>query len=213
LGRGIHLSGSLHVEGEAPDNITKYRVQLVSGDELPLNGPAPEASVNADGGFVIKSVVPGIWDIGVQPIPPGGYIKSMKLGEQDVLTEEMAIGPDTSAPLRIVMSTRGGTLEGDVKQSSGKPAGRAIVLLAPDGKFSRVRSFYGTAASDENGHYKLGALTPGAYKIYAFEAMTPSAWEDAEFLKPYETGEAVQISEGPNPAKDLRLIAGAGSER
>jgi len=43
--------------------------------------------------------------------------------------------------------------------------------------------------------------------------MTPSAWEDAEFLKPYETGEAVQISEGPNPAKDLRLIAGAGSER
>jgi hypothetical protein len=89
-----------------------------------------------------------------------------------------------------------------------------MVLLAPDGKFSRVLSFYRDAASDENGHYKLGALTPGAYKLYAFEAMTPSAWEDAEFLEPYESlGEAVQISEGPNPAKDLRLIAGAGSER
>jgi hypothetical protein len=153
-----------------------------------------------------------MWDIGVNPIPPGGYIKSMRLGDQDVLTEDMIISTRTTAPLRIVVSTRGGVLEGHVKRS--EEAARAMVLLAPDGKFSHVLSFYGRSVTDEGGHFKMEGLTPGAYKLYAFEAMEYGAWQNPEFLKPLESyGEKVEIVEGTNPPKELRLIPGLQSRQ
>ncbi len=212
LDPGIELSGSLKIEGDGGGNPGEYRVGLSSGDMFPLNGPAPQTRPNADGSFVLTSVVPGIWDIGVNPIPPGGYIKSMRLGEQDVLTEDMLIGPGTSAPLRIVVSTRGGILEGNVKKVSGEDAGRAIVLLAPVGGYSHVLSFFSPTFADEAGHFKLTGLTPASYRLYAFEAMEYAAWQDPEFLKPFEDlGEIVEIDEGINASRNIQLIPTARS--
>src|SRR5205085_8400619 len=121
----------------------------------------PQVHVKADGSFVIPDVLPGIWDIGVQPVPEGGYIKSMRLGEQDVLTQDMVIRPDTTEPLHIVVSARGGILEGDVKTDSGGEAGPANVLAAPAGKYGHGISFYTAGNADEEGHFKLQGLTPG----------------------------------------------------
>jgi protocatechuate 3,4-dioxygenase beta subunit len=209
---GIDLAGSLRIEGEAAARQREYRVELSHGESISPNEPRPTAIVRADGTFVIKSVVPGVWDIGVNPIPPGGYIKSMHLGDQDVLTEDMIIGGRTAAPLRIVVSTRGGVLEGGVKRS--EEAARAMVLLAPDGKLSHVLSFYGTSVTDEGGHFKMEGLTPGAYKLYAFEAMAYGAWQDPEFLKAFESyGEKVEIVEGKNSLKDVQLIPGQRSQQ
>ena len=213
LDPGIDLSGSLRVEGD--DGAQRdYQVELSSGDSLAPNALRPTAGVKADGSFVLKGVVPGIWDIGVTPIPPGGYIKSMRLGDQDVLTEDMIIGPKTAAPLRIVVSARGGVLEGNVKQTSGEEAPRAIVLLAPAGRFSQVLSFYSTAVADETGRFKFKGLTPGSYKLYALEAMEYSAWQNPEFLKPFDSyTEKVEIKEGVNAPKEVQLIPGARNPR
>jgi hypothetical protein len=183
-------------------------VVLTPGDALPYNSTPAQAHVKADGSFVIPGVVPGVWDIGVQPVPEGGYVKSMRLGEKDVLTEDMVIRPDTTEPLHIVVSTRGGILEGDVKTDSGKEAGPANVLAAPDGKYSHVLSFYSVGNADEKGHFKLKGLTPGRYKLYAFEALEYCAWCDPDFLKPFASqGEPVQVTEGVNPSKEVRLIS------
>lgn len=204
---GVDVAGSLRIEGDAAARQGEYQVELSPGESISPNEARPAASVRPNGTFVIKSVVPGVWDIGVNPIPPGGYIKSMRLGDQDVLTEDMIIGPRTAAPLQIVVSTRGGVLEGRVKRS--EEAARAMVLLAPAGEFSHVLSFYSTSVTDEGGHFKMAGLTPGAYKLYAFEAMEYGAWQDPEFLKALESyGEKVEIAEGTNSPKELQLIPG-----
>ena len=167
--------------------------------------------MKADGTFVIRSVTPGVWDIGVNPIPPGGYIKSMRLGDQDVLTEDMTIGPGDKV-LRIVVSARGGVLEGHVKRSG--EATSAIVLLAPAGRFSHVLSFYSQGIADETGHFKMEGLTPGTYKLYAFEALEYGAWQNPEILKPFESyGEKVEIGEGTNPPKELQILPGLPSRQ
>jgi protocatechuate 3,4-dioxygenase beta subunit len=202
---GIDLAGSLKIEGGSKE--VEPLVVLTPGDALPYNNTPPQTHVKADGSFVIPGVVPGIWDIGVQPVPEGGYVKSMRLGEQDVLTEDMVIRPDTTEPLYIVVSTRGGILEGDVKTEPGKEAGPANVLAAPDGRYSHVLSFYTAVNSDEKGHFKLKGLTPGHYKLYAFETLEYCAWCDPDFLKPYASqGEPVQVIEDVNPPKEVRLI-------
>jgi hypothetical protein len=210
LEAGINLAGTLKIEGGSKD---EPLVVLTSGDPFPYNDAPPQTHVKADGSFVIPGVVPGIWDIGVQPVPEGGYIKSMRLGEQDVLTEDMVIRPDTAAPLHIVVGARGGILEGDVKSDAGKEAGPAYVLAAPDGKYGHVLSFYTAVNTDEKGHFKLKGLTPGRYKLFAFEALQYCAWCDPNFLKPLASqGEVVEVSEGVNPSKEVHIIRDLGKQ-
>ncbi len=110
------------------------------------------------------------------------------------------------------MSARGGVLEGHVTRSD--EAARAIILLAPAGKFSHVLSFYSQGVTDEAGHFRMEGLTPGSYKLYAFEAMEYGAWQDPEFLKAFESyGEKVEIAEGTNSPKELQLIPGQRSHQ
>jgi hypothetical protein len=202
---GVDLAGTVKIEGGRADPET--RVLLSSGDSIPFNSAPPQAHVKVDGSFVIQDVLPGIWDINVQPIPQGGYIKSMRLGRQDVLTEDMVIAAGTKEPLHIVVSPNGGIVEGDVKADSGESAGPAMILAAPDGRYSYVLSFYSAVAADEKGHFQLKGLTPGSYKLYAFNALTYCAWCDPDFLKPFAgQGKSIQITEGVNPSTEVRLI-------
>ena len=211
LDPGIDLAGTVKVEGQKRDATTQ--VVLSPGDAIPLQSSAPQTQVKADGTFVISDVVPGVWDIGVHPLPDGGYIKSMRLGRQDVLTEEMAIGPDTKDKLDIVVSTHGGILDGDVKSESGEITAPVHVLAAPDGQYSQVMSFYASATSDEKGHFKLRHLTPGRYRIYAFDALEYCDWCDPDFLKPFaDQAQAVQVVEGVNPPVEIRLIHNVGKQ-
>jgi len=209
---GIDLSGSVSVEGPNAAKVSASSVTLVRGDPVRWNAPPLRANVGKDGRFTITGVDPGVWDIVVSPVPPGGYIKSMYLGDQDVLTEEMLVGPSTSAPLKIFLGTQAATVTGEV--ATGDPPARATVLAAPDSKFRHVRSFYRYAATDGEGHFQIQGLTPGNYKLFAFEQFDPESIEDPELLAPFEqAGIAVTLREGDNPPQKLRPIPAANATR
>jgi len=201
----VDLAGSVSIEGPDAAEHTASFVNLSPGDDIPWNAPPLRANVEKDGSFKISNVPPGIWDIGVSPIPPAGYVKSMRLGDQDVLTEEMTIGPSTKQQLKIVLGTRAAALEGDVLRED-QPT-RAAVVLAPDGKFGHVLSFYRIVGGDEKGHFEIKNATPGEYRLYAFEELDPRSIQDPDFLKPFEkSGVPVTLQEGPNASQKLPLI-------
>jgi hypothetical protein len=211
LDPGIELAGKIALEGEPPDPAPRFHVQLIPGDAIASAAGTRQAEVKPDGSFRIPNVTPGIWDIGVQPIPAGGYLKAIHLGAQDVLTEDMPIGPDTTAPLNIVVSTRGAVVEGTVLEPVGgeKPV-RAAVVLAPEGKFAEVESFFRVAMADDSGHFEMEGLTPGTYRLYAFDRMDPEFVGKPEALKPYrDQGNSVKLAEGARVSKQLRRIAAA----
>ena len=206
----IDLSGSVSVEGPDAAKSPASFVSLVPGDSIPFNRPQLRATVNKDGTFKIADVPPGIWDINAGPVPPGGYIKSMSLGNQDVLTEEMVIQSSTQAPLKIVIGTRAATVQGDVT-GNGQPV-RALVLLAPEPRWRHVLSFYRMVAADANGHFEIKNAAPGAYQLYAFDELDRESIQDPEFLKPFEpAGVPVTLREGENPPRKLLVISLAGS--
>ena len=204
----IDLAGTVTVEGPDASKYQPSSVNLVPGDGAPLVGQPMRAIINQDGSFKIGDVPPGIWDINAGPVPPGGYIKSMRLGDQDVLTEEMVIDSSTQAPLKIVIGTQAAHVQGDVSLNA-QPA-RAVVLLAPETRFRHVFSFYRTAAADANGHFDIRNAAPGKYQLYAFDELDPQSIQDPEFLKPFEqAGTTVTLREGENPSQKLAMISPA----
>ena len=201
----IELRGVLRLEGAGTGAAADHRVFLVSGDGNVHAGAS--AQVQADGSFVLSNVHPGLWDIGVEPLPKGGYLKSMTLGDEDVLRKDMVITAPTSARLALVLSAAGAELSGQVEG-----AGATTVLLAPQGDNAAVLSFYAVAGVDEKGAFHFRGLTPGVYKLYAFDDMEQGAWMDPNFLTPFaEQGTAVELQEGPNAAVTVPLIHNAGA--
>jgi hypothetical protein len=207
---GIDLSGNVSVEGPDASQHAAAFVNLVPGDDIPWNAGQLRAKVNKDGTFKIAGVPAGVWDIGVEPLPSAGYVKSMRLGDKDVLTDDMIIRATTAEPLKIVLSTRAATLQGDVQQ--GDQPARAVVLLAPAGKFRHVMSWYRVGSADEKGHFEIKNATPGEYRLYAFEEFDQRSVEDPDFLTPFEnSGTPVTLREGPNGPEKLSLIPAGAS--
>ena len=204
----IDITGAVSVEGPDVGKYSASFVSLASGDGLPFNGPQLRGSVAKDGSFKITGVPPGIWDIDVHPIPPNGYLKSMMLGDRDVLTEDMVIRPSTSGRLKIVVGTQAAVIEGDVSQ--GDQPAQAIVLLAPEAKFRHVLSFYRFATADDKGHFEIKNARPGKYKLYAFDELDRQSIQDPDFLKPFESaGTLVTLREGQNASQKLSIIPSA----
>lgn len=203
---GIDLLGTVTVEGPDAGKHPAGFVGLSPGDAVRLNSQPPRANVGKDGSFKLSNVAPGVWDISAGPVPPGGYMKSMRLGDRDVLTEDMMISPDTDAKLKIVIGTLGASLEGDLDQPEDRK-GRAWVVVAPDGKYRNVQSFRASMMTDEKGHFAFKGLTPGTYRLYAFAQSSRSLMQDPEALKPFlERGVAVELKEGQNAPAKLKTI-------
>jgi protocatechuate 3,4-dioxygenase beta subunit len=195
----VDLAGHVRVEG-APGNAAGGRVFLVAGDGS--NRQGAEAHVLADGSYVLKNVPPGVWDIGFDPIPKGGYLKSMLLSDLDVLRADMTVTAETKAPLEIVVSAAGAQLSGKVEGGLAR-----AVLAAPQGEMAGVLSFYSLATVDEHGAFELNSMTPGEYRLYAFEDLEYGAWFDPEFLKPYaERGTPVELKAGAKAEVTLQAI-------
>ncbi|MGA3025013.1 MAG: carboxypeptidase-like regulatory domain-containing protein [Bryobacteraceae bacterium] len=225
LQKGVRLTGRLEVQGPGAGNLTQYRITLIPGDITSFRRSRLSAPVDADGAFAFAAVTSGVWDIGVQPIPKGGYVKAMRLGDRDVLTEDMTITPSTSAPLHVVVSTRGGVVTGTAKVPEGTRADptaadpamagltgspRAVVLLAPAGKFSHVESFFMMRPADEDGKYEIGGITPGSYKVFAFDHLGRDSTRDPDFMARIDPlGKPVEVHEGERINLDLEVLPAA----
>lgn len=190
----VDIKGTLKIEGSVK---TKYSIGLLPGSDAQQHLELPTAAVNEDGTFVIPSVPAGVWDIEVRPLPRGGYLKSMMLGDEDVLTRDMTVTAATSKPLNIVVSVNGASVDGEVDIPQSHVGLEASVLLAPEGKLRSVLSNYTLRGINTEGQFHFEGVTPGSYRIYAFAELNHRSYQDPEFLKPFaELGVPVEVKEG-----------------
>jgi len=205
----VSLRGKVVMEGDTKVPMSQVAVELTSPMGIGTGPNMQRVTPSADGSFVFDQVPPSIWDINVRPLPKGGFLKSMRLGEQDVLTEEMEIGLKTPAVLQIVVSSRGGTLTGQLAEEARQT--RALLVLAPEEKFRHVMSFYSGAPTKADGKFELTGLTPGKYRLYALEMpSTPVDWRNPDLLSQL-TAEStpVEIPEGGSVQASPKLIGAA----
>lgn len=82
-----------------------------------------------------------------------------------------------------------------------------MVTLIPDESHRSTLRLFKTANTDQNGHFTIRGVRPGEYKIFAWEMVESGAYQDPDFLKPYESaGETVSIKESARETVQLKLI-------
>jgi hypothetical protein len=161
-----------------------------------------------EGTFTLRGVVPGDFRVEIQPPNlQNSYVKSIQLGRTDVLNGGLHLESSVDTPLRVVISTRGGTLDGRVLDSAGKIAINAKVVLVPAAARRQRGDLHRSVSADDSGRFQLRGLPPGDYKLFAWERVEDGAWQDPDFMRLYENrGKAVRIAEDGRVTADAILI-------
>lgn len=195
LSAGAELAGSVRVENGADTNpkLDSIRVLLQAGDDFMPYGFG-NAPVSADGTFVAKDLSDGTYRVRLFGLPERHYVRSVRAGDAEVSETGIHVAQGSApGPLVITLSGDAGSVDGRVVDSDKKARSGIRVVLV--GKMLQDGS---TATStDQNGSFRIPTVPPGDYSLYAFEEAEPGAWEDPEFLEPYQS-KATKVSVQPN---------------
>ena len=108
--------------------------------------------------------------------------------------------------LNIVLSSQPGQIDGTVVNEQSQPVRGFQTVLIPD-RFRDRTELYKTAVTDENGHFTIRGITPGEYKLFAWEAIEQFAYFDSDFLRQFEQkGKPVSISESSKVTAEVKVI-------
>src|SRR6202521_1364863 len=219
------VSGHLRIEGSAAADLTQYSANLRQA-ELPddpgffmsqeffgTNAPADRL-----GNFEWKNVTPGNYIVQVYGgNGQGFFLKSVKLAGRDIQTGFTASGPAT---LDLLVSTKGGTVEGAVvlrekekekdadsdHVNNDHPVANATVVAFPDEKYRKLPDRFGTGSTDQHGRFTIRGLAPGSYTLYAWQDLEDGVYRDPDFLKSQEAnGTAVKVEEGSHQQMELKV--------
>jgi protocatechuate 3,4-dioxygenase beta subunit len=161
----------------------------------------------ADGSFVLDGMVPGDFSVTLRGVAPDGYIKSMRLGNADVLNDGLHVSGPSENVLEIVIGANAGKIEGVVLNTRQQPLANRTVVLVPDLRFRQRSDLYKVISTDNTGHFRMQGVTPGDYKLFAWENVEQGAWQDPAFIGAYENaGRPIHIYEGTSENLQLPVI-------
>jgi protocatechuate 3,4-dioxygenase beta subunit len=207
IGPGASVSGHVRVEGKTNPDFAKLTVALDAQDDLSSMGFAPDVSnvpLRSDGTFTFHDVPEGTYHIKVLPLPDGYYLKPS--GEGDAVEAGVKVGRNHAAAVELTLSAGAGHITGTVAKDQ-QPFAGATVVLVPDGTRRGQPRFYRQALTDSSGRFNISSVTPGDYKLLAWEEIERGMYLDPDFLQSYEdSGKPVHVEEGANLNLQLDLI-------
>lgn len=207
--RPFTLSGHLRFEGPAPADLSQYSVNLhaIDAPEDPGFFISPgffgaNGQVDRLGNFQFTGVTPGSYFVQVYGGEGGSFLKSASLGHTAADTGFTVRGP---AAIEILLSSKGGVLEGAVLDGD-QPVANATVVAVPEEKYRKLRERFGIASSDQNGRFTIRGLAPGTYTVFAWQDLDEGLYYDADFLKSQEAnGTPLKVVEGSRQKIELKL--------
>jgi hypothetical protein len=185
---------------------------MIAGRAPVTFGTRVEGKVAADGKFVLSGVFADATRLTVSGLPDGFYVKSIQMGDQEVLESGLDLANGPGGAIRITLSGKAATVSGSISDADEKPVGGATVVLIPKPEKRRSSSqFLKTARADQQGRFTIKGVDPGDYKAYAWEDVENMAWLDPEFLKPVES-KGVALTVDPSGQHQLQLKAIAAGQ-
>jgi protocatechuate 3,4-dioxygenase beta subunit len=215
----LELQGSVKVEGpqnqdptQKPAQTPNFQVFLMPSELFPM--AQPHATVGADGSFTLSNLTPAKYTVQATGNPDGTFLKSVRFGGTDVLTESLDLSHGAAGTLTIVFQAGAAELTGIAQNDQGQPAPGSIGTLVPDPLQPQQRSLYHSMTADQNGRFTLKNLAPGKYRLYSWDDIEAGAWMDPEFMKPHESkGTPVTLAENDHQQVNVMTITAAETEQ
>ncbi len=203
----LDIKGHLVVEENGDLGSATIHIYLQPKVDQQMRGGSGSA-VGDDLNFKITNVSPDAYDINAFGFPVVFYLKSIRIGDEDV-TETGADFTQgvPSGEMTVTINPKGAQIEGNVQNAKGENAAGATVTLIPDEKHRSMAWLYETASTDQNGHFAIKGVRPGEYKIYAWEEVEYGAYQDPDFVKPHESaGVDISAKAGGHDTIQLAVI-------
>jgi len=200
---GTDLAGTVTVEGSSQTPVKGARVLLEATEGLSL--VPPNSMVGEDGAFTLKELPPDKYLVRLANGPTNSYVESVQFGSQKMGEQGLDLGGSTPGKLEIKLRLGGAQVEGVVKGADDNPISGVTVALIPD---TRRYLLYQSTFTDQKGGFRFTGVTPGDYKILSWEDVEPNAFQDPEFVKPFEgRAEAVSLKENDHKGVSLKVIS------
>jgi hypothetical protein len=214
-GSGFKVSGRFIIEGRSRSGsnpkIADLRIARLIRDPdvqgMPSAGPSFNPPPAEDGSFVLEGVSAGDLRVTLRGLSQDAYVKSMRLGNVDVLDSGLHLTGPPENPLEIVINTNAAAIHGSVMNARQEAAANRVVVLVPDVRLRRRSDLYKSVVTDVAGRFRIAGITPGNYKLFAFDDVVDRAWEDPDFIRNYEDrGKTIHLDEGSDDEIPLAVI-------
>lgn len=205
LSEGSTLAGDVVVNGGGV-KLDSVRLTLRPLDTTPSQfvspiGPIP---VTAAGKFSVPNVPDARYTFQIAGLTENAYVADIRQGGGSVLDTGFIVDP-LASPLQVLINGSGATLDGYVQTTDRKPAVNATVTLVPPVSRRETAQRYKVTVTDEFGRFSMRGVAPGTYKLFAWESILPTAWQNSDFLAKYEE-QGRPVSVPSNGDVQLNLI-------
>jgi 5-hydroxyisourate hydrolase-like protein (transthyretin family) len=214
---GTSIRGRVRVDGQSDltgvfQNVTaRLGVRLMptsNGSQPSTPGvPAPNyGPLNPDGTFQIDNMIPGEFRIEIGWVRSAFYLKEARFGSSDLLTSPFRFTGNEPGNLEVVLAPNVAAIEGLVTNNRLSGASGAQVVLVPDKARHRAELFR-AVTTDQEGRFRIPNVSPGDYKLYAWESIEAYRWFDMDFIKTFDPfATPVHLNESQRQTINARLI-------
>jgi hypothetical protein len=170
--------------------------------------------IAANGAFSLHELPEGLYRITISGQSQDCYLKSIRYGGMEISAEGFNVIRGTQATLEVTIGSRGARVQGTVKDADGLPAVGVWVVLVPNEAHRSEFHLFKQRSTDQYGRFDIRGIAPGDYKLFSWEQAEQNAWEDPDFLKPFESkGQSTSLGEGDGKSIDLVAIRSASQEQ
>jgi hypothetical protein len=205
IGPGQTIPGKIVWDGSPSLSKGDFRVELISeGIEFWGGG---DARIEENNQFTLKDIPDGLFLVNVSGLGKDCYVKEVRYGDTTLPDTQLRVGKGSSGSLDVTVSSRGARADGIVLTGDNLPAVGVWVVAVPEESKRQYTRLYKAERTDQNGAFSVQGLAPGKYKLFSWTDIEEGAWEDADFLKPFEEkSETVEVQDGDKKSLELKLI-------
>jgi hypothetical protein len=205
----VNLEGTVvvHEQGAKAIPLESIRIGL-RGRSIPsrTQSSIPVFPVDASGKFTAVGLAGEEAFVDVTGLPETAYVADIRQGDQSVYDSGLRL-TGSPEPLRIIVEAAGGAVEGIVRNEQRQPESLVTVVLVPSAERRQNAALYKTRITGEDGRFEIRGIPPGAYTIFAWKSVPPTAWQNAEFLTSFmDRGHVVKVTSSSRSALELEAI-------
>jgi hypothetical protein len=205
VGAGVTIQGRVVWDGNPSPERNELTIHAALVDTAALGG---SAQVEANQQFTLKDLIDGDARVQVLGASKDCYVKQITFGQIFVKDDVISVAKGTNPALEITVSSRGARVQGAVVDKDGLPAAGVWVVAVPDIARRTMQRLFKSQTTDQYGRFDLHGLAPGTYKLFAWDGAESSAWEDEDFLKPFEDqGTKIEVRDEDAMTTNLTVIS------